>query len=381
MAEKKLPKGVKLRKDGRYEGRFMYHGENYTVYGDDARKVKKQLDDLRYEVEHNIYQKPSKTTVNKWFDEWIEVYKEPSLKRSTICNYKRTYDIIRKTIGNKYMADVRAKDIQRVYNNMAQEGYTDARIKLARAIMSGMFKQAYRDKMITENPVALIAGLPKGKSSSPGIALTKDEQYLFMEYAEKYSPRFYRFFYVALCTGMRNGELRGLRWSDVDFKKRVIHVTGTLEHITSETPRRTSPKSKTSFRDVPMIDKVCELLKAEKVFQAKTRLKRGAEWKPLDGLEDLVFTSENGKPWDWSNISQIKGRIIKRIREDGKEIRDFTVHSLRHTFATRAIENGMNPQTLKAILGHSTLAITMDLYGHVLEDTKTAEMQLISKAF
>ncbi len=381
MANKKLPKGITLRKDGRYMGRFMYHGEPYTVYGDDARTVKKQLDDLRYEVEHSIYQKPNKLTVDKWFEEWIEVYKMPTIKPTTIHNYRKIYNIVKKDLGRKYMIDIRAKDIQRAYNSMVAGGYSTSRIKNAHAVLSGMFKQAYRDKIITENPVALISGIPKGKDKAGGIALTREEQELFLQYAETYAPRIYRFFYVALCTGMRSGELRALQWSDIDFKKRVIHVRGTLETLPGRKPRITAPKSKTSARDIPMLEKTYELLKAEKIRQAETRLKKGEMWEPEEGLENLVFTSWTGKPLYDSHLSDEKNKILKHIREDGKEITDFSTHSLRHTFATRAIEKGMNPQTLKAILGHSNLAMTMDLYGHVLEDTKAAEMELISNAF
>lgn len=381
MAEKKLPKGVTQRKDGRYMGRFMYHGEQYTVYGEDARKTKKKLDDLRYEVEHNVYEKPSKLTVDKWFNEWMNVYKIPTVRVNTIRTYKNSYRHISAVIGKKYIADVRAHDLQKVYNVLAEKGYSDGTIHTVRKLANGMFSQAYKNKIITENPVEFTGAAPKGKKSIRRYALTKEEQEVFLRCAERYAKELYNIFCLGLCTGMRSGELRGLRWKDIDFKERVIHVTGTLIGDTKKEFFRGEPKTQSSYRDIPMIDKAYEALKDERKRQLHNKLRMGDKWQPLEGLEDLVFLSKEGAPRCCSHMGQTKDRILARMKKEGYEINDFSVHSLRHTFATRAIENGMKPQTLKAILGHSKLSLTMDLYSHVLSDTKREEMELIKSAF
>ena len=111
------------------------------------------------------------------------------------------------------------------------------------------------------------------------------------------------------------------------------------------------------------------------------KIRLGDKWTPLDGLDNLVFTNEFGSVVTLNTMQYYMRHIQDTIRRDGTEFAPIHIHTLRHTFATRAIEAGMQPQVLKTILGHSSLAMTMDLYSHVLPDTKTEEMQKIANLF
>ena len=111
------------------------------------------------------------------------------------------------------------------------------------------------------------------------------------------------------------------------------------------------------------------------------KIRLGDKWTPLDGLDNLVFTNEFGSVVTLNTMQSYMRHIPDMIRRDGTEFAPIHIHTLRHTFATRAIEAGMQPQVLKTILGHSSLAMTMDLYSHVLPDTKTEEMQKIANLF
>ena len=111
------------------------------------------------------------------------------------------------------------------------------------------------------------------------------------------------------------------------------------------------------------------------------KIRLGDKWTPLDGLDNLVFTNAFGSVVTLNTMQYYMRHIQDMIRRDGTEFAPIHIHTLRHTFATRAIEAGMQPQVLKTILGHSSLAMTMDLYSHVLPDTKTEEMQKIANLF
>ncbi len=111
------------------------------------------------------------------------------------------------------------------------------------------------------------------------------------------------------------------------------------------------------------------------------KIRLGDKWTPLDGLDNLVFTNEFGSVVTLNTMQYYMRHIQDMIRRDGTKFAPIHIHTLRHTFATRAIEAGMQPQVLKTILGHSSLAMTMDLYSHVLPDTKTEEMQKIANLF
>ena len=379
MAEnkKKLPKGITKRKDGRYMARFQYGGENYTLYGSDPDKLLVQIEDLKYEVRHGIYEKEQNITVDSWFSTWMEEYKRHQVKPTTYDLYERTYTgHIKPYIQKKKLRDIRPEHIQRILN---AESKVVKRQTLTRihVILNGLFRQAYKNGIIQKNPVER-STLPKLREDAERRVMTREEQALFMRYAKQ--TYYGDIFEVALSTGMRKGELLALEWSDIDFNNRMIHVTGTLIRVNSRYVKGT-PKSKSSRRDIPMLDNVYAILRRRRKELLELKVKLGDKWTPLDGLDNLVFTNEFGSVVTLNTMQYYIRHIQDMIRRDGIEFESIHIHTLRHTFATRAIEAGMQPQVLKTILGHSSLAMTMDLYSHVLPDTKTEEMQKIANLF
>ena len=192
---------------------------------------------------------------------------------------------------------------------------------------------------------------------------------LFMEYAKE--SYLYHFFAVMLQTGMRKGEMQGLKYSDIDKKQNVIHVQRTLKYIEGQGYIEDTPKTRTSTRDIPLTAAVVEHIEAQRKY-----------WNfKIVNMNQYLFCNEEGGPISRERIQAEIDRTVKRIREAGHDFPRITSHVFRHTFATRAIEAGMPPQVLKTILGHSSLAMTMDLYSHVLPDTKAEEMQKIAIMF
>lgn len=375
---KELPKGITLRKDGRYMGRFVYQGESYCVYGKSLKETKQQMDTLRYETEHGLYVKQAEITLNEWFPVWLHEYKENTVKRGTLNLYNNTYHTyIAKEFGKRKLKEIRAEHIQKLYNDMKRNGYHRSTIEIVSVVLGGMFRQAYKNELIMKNPVPL-ATLPKAEIRRERRVLTMEEQSLFMEYAQK--SKYCNIFEFALSTGMRGGEIRGLTWENVDFQRRMIYVRNTIIRETGQY-RLDLPKTQSSIRDIPMLDNVYLLLKNQKRWQSESRLLAGGEWRPVAELENLVFTTGVGTPLDKEYLKNCMNGITKRINKAGIEFAHLTMHTFRHTFATRCIEKGMSPQTLKSILGHSKLSMTMDLYAHVLPDTKAEEMQKIANLF
>lgn len=344
-----------------------------TVLEDDNKdseilmELEKQIVDLFYLIEqvNNKRQvKEDGISFSEWFREWVDTYKKNSVKLGTIESYNKHYAVyLDKPLGKMRLTDIHAGDLQKLLNNMVDEGYSDNTIKLTYCILAGAFKQAYMNELIPKDPFTKIIR-PKGVNAKERIAFTKEQQELYMHYAE--GSYLCSFFQLAICTGMRNGELAGLLWSDVDFEERVIHVRHTL--ITKNNGRYVidTPKTKSSIRDIPMIGKAYDILKKEEKYK---RI-----------YNDFVFSVAN-KPINRKRISAEIKNMLERMRGDGIDFPYFTLHATRHTFATRCIEEGMQPQVLKTILGHATLNMTMDLYSHVLPDFKRAAMEKVENAF
>lgn len=365
---RKLPRGIQQRYDG-YEGRFMKNGKRYLVHGKTIAEVQKEMTDLKYKLEHGLYVEKKKIMFGEWFDVWLKEYKKNNVKIGTYYSYQKYYDaMLRGRISHLQITSIRGEHIQKLYNDLIAEGYALSTVKIVSAILNGCMRQALRNGLIERNPVKL-AELPRQAERKSRQAMTKEQQDLFMEYAKE--SYLYNFFAVMLRTGMRNGEMRGLKYIDMDKKKNVIHVRRTLKYIEGMGYTEDTPKTRTSTRDIPLTAATIQLLDNQR-----------KQWGfKVEKIDRYLFCNENGDPLSRERVQAEIDRIIKRIRAAGYEFERITPHVFRHTFATRAIEAGMQPQVLKTILGHSSLAMTMDLYSHVLPETRTEEMEKIANVF
>lgn len=222
-----LPKGIRQRSKD-YEGRVYYEYKEYVVHGNTVTETQKKMTELKYKLEHGLYVAKDKIKVQEWFDTWMKEYKKNQVKIGTYINYQKYYEgLIKEKIGSRKLNSIRGEHIQKMYNEWMKEGYSLSTIKIASAVLNGCFKQAEINGLVERNPVKL-AVLPRMGGNTKRQAMTREQQELFMEYAE--DSYLYNFFAVLLRTGMRSGKLRGLIYSlDVDKKAGVIHIQRTLK--------------------------------------------------------------------------------------------------------------------------------------------------------
>ncbi len=365
---KKLPEGISQRKDGRYSARFTSKtGKRVERYFSKVNEAKKWLADAKYEDAHSAITAKSSITVDAWFDYWIKNVKEPTVRFNTLRNYRERYNInIKPIIGSKLMEDVKPMHCQNVLNSMADD-YKGSTIEQTRITMCSMFYYAMINGIIAVSPINKMVKLPKPVEKKVHF-LTIDEQKQFFDVAD--GTAYVDQFRLIAQTGLRTGEMVGLKWEDLDFENRKIHISRTMEfrHGYHEF-KIGEPKSKHGYRTIPMTPEAYEIL-MRRYEQRKIRYVADEEFK------DFVFLCRKGTPVKNSTYDTA---IYKLTEKAG--MKHFSMHTLRHTFATRCIEAGMRPKTLQGILGHANIGVTMNLYVHNTEDEKEKEILKFSEYY
>lgn len=365
---KEIGAGIVQQPNGTYFARFVdKFGKRRTKRSKKLQEVKQWLADATYIDQHSDLDQATDMLVDAWFDYWIGIKKQ-TVRPNTVRNYSERYERnIKGVIGNKLLTDVKPIHCQKIFLDMADEGYKTTTIYQTRIALYNMFEFARENDVLIANPCKKSLKSDMGKPSDKKEALTIDAQKKFLEAVVGYSyENQYRF---VLQTGLRTGELIGLKWSDIDFENRTMKIERTMEYRYKVGEWRVGPpKSKSGYRTIPLTDEAICILENQRSKNKSLKLVP-MEWK------DIVFLCRKGTPVKNSTYDTGLFKYCDRVG-----IPRFSMHVLRHTFATRCIEGGMKPKTLQKILGHSNIGITMNLYVHITEDEKHREIDLVADA-
>lgn len=362
---KELGVGICQTKDKKYVARFTtQNGKRVKRVFDKLAECKKWIADARYNEEHGLLSALGDMSVNTWYKYWITEIKGNNIKPNTIRNYNDRFNHnIKDCIGHMLLSEVKPLHCQNVLNRMADK-YCNSTIKQAAMTMYGLFESAVENELILKNPMTKAVRCTTGKKSKPKRVLTIAEQKSFLETVKNSSN--YNQYAFLLQTGLRTGELIGLKWTDIDFEKRILHVSRSMEYRYSVGEWRIGePKSKSGYRDVPLTAEAMGILENQR---QKNKALKTVQME----FSEFVFLSRKGEP---TKNSAYDSKLFYYCDKAG--IPRFSMHTLRHTFATRCIEAGMRPKTLQMILGHSHIGITMNLYVHVTEEEKVKELSSI----
>jgi integrase len=282
---------------------------------------------------------------------WLAGYGETHLKYSTL----KGYDTILRLHLGPFMGtpidQVSRADLKEMIYGKLKEGLTPATVTRIKALISGVLSHALEDGLIQANPTSRLGRLIKGKDRKADVnALTREEARGFLEVVSQHYPKHFPFFLCALRTGLRLGELLALQWGDVDFRGGFIEVRRAF--VVGEI---TTPKNGKSRR-VDMSKQLAETLKAVRIEQKKEALAKGKE------LPDLVFVNGVGRYLEHANL---RTRVFwPALAKAG--LRRIRIHDLRHTFASLLIENNESLAYVRDQLGHHSIQITVDTYGHLV---------------
>lgn len=350
------------RKDGRWCGAVFlgYDTEGKPIrkylYGKTRQEITKKLTHILTQVNAGLIS-PEKYTLNDWLYIFFEYYKKPEVRLSTYERYKRfAENHLIPVLGSIPLEKLRPEVLQRFFVEKEKDGLAPNTIKFIYIILHSALDKALELGYVSRNVCDLIS-LPKRRQKEIRI-LSKEEMEHFLFCAKKH--RLYPAFLLLATTGMRRGEVLGLRWQDVDLDKRTIVINQVLVSLIRGITFQ-EPKTKTSQRTIPLLPGVTEELKKWRKQWLEERIKLGPDWPQTD----LVFPSKVHTPILPRNFN----RVFHSICKDAG-IENFTIHGLRHSFASYLLAQGENPKTVAEILGHSSVTITLDTYSKLLPGLK-----------
>ena len=357
---------IRKRKDGRWEGRYTIGRDPKTgkaviknVLGRTQAEVKEKLKRAIDENRGLDVIKSGEYTVGKWLDLWYESYAKVKMRPSSYLTYRGYIDNhIKPYIGNISLSKLTTLDLQTLYKKLLTEGRVERieakkqpkglsakTVRNIHQIISSALKLAVEQRLIARNPADGCA-LPKAERKEMQT-LPVEQLTSFLREAK--DSGVFALYYIDLTTGLRRGELLGLKWSDIDLEKgdlRVQRQIGRIDGKIIEMPLKT----KNAYRTLPLSADAISVLKMQKCKVGNS------EW---------VFPSPSGGPMSPDSVLHMLQRVLKRAG-----LPRIRFHDLRHTFATLALQNGVDIKTVSGMLGHFSAGFTLDTYAHVTTSAK-----------
>lgn len=395
-----LKEGEYQRSNGSYEYKWRDRfGKRHSIYAKTLKELReKETSILRDELD-GVAVQPNSLTINDMFFKWKKIKR--GLKDNTFQNYQYMYmKFVAPRFGKIRLTDLKRSDVRAFYNSIIDNQCMKvSTLDSVHTILHQVLGIAVEDEYLRFNPSdGALKELKRsmGKSEKSRRALTVPEQQLFEKFLEESSTykRWQPVFTTMLWTGMRVGEVTGLRWCDVDFDAKTININHTLVNFSNGKENGGNrfaihtPKTQAGMRMIPMLPIVERALLTEKRYQEESGITCRVV---IDGYTDFIFINRFGDAQHQGTLNKALKRIIHDCNlavlannpDDDPPVLlpNFSNHTLRHTFATRMCEANLNIKAMQSILGHKDIETTMDIYVDASAELTQKEMINLSDYF
>lgn len=360
------------RKDGKWVGALTigFDGKGKQKRKYYYGKTKKEVQEKLVKALH-LQQKGQLTlksleniTVEKWLDTWLVDYKQNAVKPRTLLSYKNTIELyINPNLGNMQLKSLTTNQIQKAVNNLSLK-VSPRTVQYSITILRQALKQALLEGYIFSNP-ALHISLPRVVT---GQIKALNKQEVEKVFAVIENPIHYVIYFTLLSTGIRRGEILALRWQDIDLKKRIISINYAVTKNRKGEWVVDTPKTQNSIRSFSISAELASMLKKHQVEQNKQILQAGS----LYNNQDFIYCKDNGERYNPDHITRRYKKYCKKVGIYSN------LHELRHTFATFALQSGMDITTVSKMLGHQNVTTTLNTYSHLLPDSTEKVAETVS---
>jgi len=365
---------ITLRSDGRWMARLSYldpitgQRQRVTLYAGTARDVRAKLKDARDRLDAQAPPTDATRTVADWLSHWRATTLAASDRKASTRELYATLSrkhLEQGTLGALTLARLRPSDVTGLVLALKAKGLSDSTVRSVYAVLRSALDGAVTDGLLSRNPAALVA--------RPTVERTEAKHLDAGEVAALLracdGSRYHAVLTLIAATGLRKGEALALRWDQVDLDAGTLAVVATLGRISGELVS-TPPKTARSRRIVPLHPGIVALLKRHRAAQNAERLLAGNQWTD----SGLVFSTELGSPVDPRNLLRVVQSAAKRLGAN-----DVGVHTLRHSAAVVWLEAGVHIKAVADLLGHSSISITGDVYGHTSDGAARSAVESLGE--
>jgi integrase len=376
--------GISKRRDGRYVARYTVHNPDGTttrksIYGRRYKEVLRKLNKVRADVDKGLVFESDNLKLGDWLDSWLYDCIKPlvdarKLAHSTYVRYRGIVNNhLKPALGRRKLKDLTRTEVRRLYNEKGKT-LSPRSVDYIHVTLQKALSQAVRDDLIPRNVTAgerPRSGNQRGSEEAKALSPAQVRALLMAARGKRYEA----LYTVAVHTGLRQSELLGLKWADVDLDTRSpkLSVRRSLK-VTEDGLGFGPPKNRASRRSVPLNETAVAALRAHKARQSAEILATPT-WQDTG----LVFPNRVGKPINPSNLYNREYKPL--LKEAGLEGEGFTFHSLRHTFASGLCNKREYPKVIQSLLGHSSITQTMDTYSHLMEGMGSGAVDGLDETF
>ena len=317
---------------------------------------------------------PSLMSVGDYLDHWLDTYARHNVRPTTFRSYEQMIRLhVKPTLGAQGLQKLQPAHLQAFYSEKLTSGRADGKpgglsprtVQYLHRIVREALQQAFKWQMVGRNVAD--ATEPPRAPRKPPAAWDADQVGRFLAHVEAIDSRDNPIWHLAVTTGLRRGELLGLRWQDLDLDQATLRVRQNLVEVDGRLVFQ-EPKTKSGRRSVALFPVTVQKLREHRTIQLQQRLQAGPAWDD----HDLVFSTPDGKPLYPSNLTT---RFRKLVSET--DLPPITLHGLRHTHATLMLKDNMHVKIMSERLGHSIIALTLDTYAHVLPDMQRQALEAV----